>query len=90
MPSLVLTVFLGIFALYTAKLLIDFKINHPEVHNMGNSLSSSGLRRSLLTMSVSGDAGFILFGPVGREVLSAGTVIFAIFGTVSCMSTRSQ
>lgn len=34
-PSLVLTIFLGIFALYTAKLLIDFKLNHPEVHNMG-------------------------------------------------------
>ena len=28
-----------------------------------------------------GDAGYILFGPLGREVLSAGTVIFAIFAT---------
>lgn len=28
-----------------------------------------------------GDAGYILFGPVGREVLSAGTVIFAVFAT---------
>ena len=28
-----------------------------------------------------GDAGYILFGPIGREVLSGGTVIFAIFGT---------
>ena len=34
-PSLLLTIFLGVFALYTAKLLIDFKLNHPEVHNMG-------------------------------------------------------
>ena len=34
-PSVILTVFLGIFALWTAKLLIDFKHNHPEVHNMG-------------------------------------------------------
>ncbi len=34
-PALILTVFLGIFGLYTAKLLIDFKLNHPEVHNMG-------------------------------------------------------
>ncbi|KAI0651691.1 transmembrane amino acid transporter protein-domain-containing protein [Trametes meyenii] len=59
-PSLVLTVFLGVFALYTAKLLIDFKLNHPEVHNMG-------------------DAGYIIFGPIGREVLSGGTIIFAIF-----------
>lgn len=28
-----------------------------------------------------GDAGMILFGPLGREVLSAGTVIFAVFAT---------
>ncbi|OJT12628.1 N amino acid transport system protein [Trametes pubescens] len=63
-PSLALTIFLGVFALYTAKLLIDFKLNHPEVHNMG-------------------DAGFIIFGPIGREILSAGTVIFAIFAVGS-------
>lgn len=30
-----------------------------------------------------GDAGFILFGPVGREVLAAGTVIFAVCATGS-------
>ncbi|KZT06809.1 uncharacterized protein LAESUDRAFT_736693 [Laetiporus sulphureus 93-53] len=59
-PSLVLTIFLGTLALFTAKLLIDFKLNHPEVHNMG-------------------DAGYIMFGPVGREILSLGTIIFAIF-----------
>jgi hypothetical protein len=28
-----------------------------------------------------GDAGYILFGVIGREVLSAGTVIFAVFAT---------
>lgn len=28
-----------------------------------------------------GDAGYILFGPIGREVLAAGTIIFAIFAT---------
>ena len=28
-----------------------------------------------------GDAGYILFGPVGREILGAGTVIFAVFAT---------
>jgi hypothetical protein len=38
------------------------KLNHPEVHNMG-------------------DAGQIIFGPLGREVLSGGTVIFAVFAT---------
>lgn len=30
-----------------------------------------------------GDAGYILFGPLGREVFAAGTVIFAIFATGS-------
>ena len=28
-----------------------------------------------------GDAGYILFGPIGREVLAAGTVVFAVFAT---------
>lgn len=28
-----------------------------------------------------GDAGFILAGPVGREVLSFGTIVFAVFAT---------
>ncbi len=28
-----------------------------------------------------GDAGYILFGPVGRELLAGGTVVFAIFAT---------
>ena len=62
-PGIILIVFLGVFALYTALILIKFKINHPEVHNMG-------------------DAGYILFGPLGwlgREILSAGTLLFAIF-----------
>ena len=30
-----------------------------------------------------GDAGYILFGPIGREILAAGTIIFAIFATGS-------
>lgn len=50
---------LGLFALYTAFILVDFKLNHPEVHNMG-------------------DAGRIMGGSILREILSAGTVIFAI------------
>ena len=28
-----------------------------------------------------GDAGYILFGPIGRELLASGTVIFAVFAT---------
>ncbi|KAL1630473.1 hypothetical protein SLS56_004873 [Neofusicoccum ribis] len=61
-PGLILIVFLGIFATYTAWLLVEFKLRHPEVHNMG-------------------DAGMILFGPIGREVLAFGTICFAIFAT---------
>lgn len=30
-----------------------------------------------------GDAGMLLFGPIGRDILAAGTVIFAVFGTGS-------
>ncbi|PIL27383.1 transporter [Ganoderma sinense ZZ0214-1] len=70
-PSVILTVFLGIFALWTAKLLIDFKHNHPEVHNMG-------------------DAGFIMFGPIGREVFSIGSIIFAIFAVGAVILSGQQ
>lgn len=30
-----------------------------------------------------GDAGMLLFGPIGRDVLAGGTIIFAVFGTGS-------
>lgn len=70
-PAVILTIFLGIFGLFTAKLLIDFKLNHPGVHNMG-------------------DAGYIIFGPVGREILSAGTIVFAIFAAGSELLSGQQ
>ncbi|KAL6713506.1 hypothetical protein ACLMJK_008971 [Lecanora helva] len=63
-PGIVLIVFLGSFGLFTSWILIQFKLRHPEVHNMG-------------------DAGLILFGPLGREVLSFGTIVFAVFATGS-------
>ncbi|MCJ1473470.1 hypothetical protein MMC13_002121 [Lambiella insularis] len=61
-PGTILIVFLGIFGTFTSYILIQFKLRHPDVHNMG-------------------DAGYILLGPIGREVLSAGTIIFAVFAT---------
>ncbi|KAG2368863.1 transmembrane amino acid transporter protein-domain-containing protein [Suillus spraguei] len=70
-PAVILIVFLGIFGLYTAKLLIDFKLNHPNVHTMG-------------------DAGYIMFGPVAREVLAFGTVAFAVFGSGSGLLSSQQ
>ncbi|KAJ9619880.1 hypothetical protein H2203_008154 [Taxawa tesnikishii (nom. ined.)] len=43
-PGLIILVFCGVFALFTSLLLIDFKINHPEVHNMGTrDISSANL-----------------------------------------------
>ncbi|KAL7624968.1 hypothetical protein AAE478_004182 [Parahypoxylon ruwenzoriense] len=63
-PGVVVIAFLGAFATFTAWLLIEFKLRHPEVHNMG-------------------DAGMILFGPVGREILGGGTIIFAVCATGS-------
>jgi len=41
-PGVILIVFLGIFALYTSLILIQFKLNHPEVHNMGR-MDRSGI-----------------------------------------------
>ncbi|KAF8845266.1 hypothetical protein BDN67DRAFT_987000 [Paxillus ammoniavirescens] len=70
-PALILIVFLGAFGLFTAKLLIDFKLNHPDVHTMG-------------------DAGYILFGPIGREILAAGTVVFAISAAGSELLSSQQ
>ncbi|KAF8898522.1 transmembrane amino acid transporter protein-domain-containing protein [Infundibulicybe gibba] len=70
-PGVILIVFLGIFGLFTAKLLIDFKLNHPSVHNMG-------------------DAGYLLSGPIVREILSGGTIIFAICGTGSVILSGQQ
>ncbi|KAF8586660.1 transmembrane amino acid transporter [Ramaria rubella] len=70
-PGVILIIFLGIFALFTAKLLVDFKLNHPGVHSMG-------------------DAGLIIFGPIGREVLSAGTLIFSIFAAGSELFAGQQ
>ncbi|KAI1499702.1 transmembrane amino acid transporter protein-domain-containing protein [Biscogniauxia marginata] len=63
-PGVVTIFVLGAFATYTSWVLIQFKLRHPEVHNMG-------------------DAGLILFGPIGREILGGGTVIFAVCGTGS-------
>ncbi|KIK98804.1 hypothetical protein PAXRUDRAFT_823474 [Paxillus rubicundulus Ve08.2h10] len=37
-----------------------------------------------------GDAGYILFGPIGREVLAAGTVVFAIFAAGSELLSSQQ
>ncbi|OAX44817.1 hypothetical protein K503DRAFT_678052 [Rhizopogon vinicolor AM-OR11-026] len=70
-PAVILIVFLGIFGLYTAKLLVDFKLNHPSVHTMG-------------------DAGYIMFGPVARELLAFGTVAFAVFGSGSELLSSQQ
>jgi amino acid permease len=55
-PGVILIVFLGVWATFTSWVLIQFKLRHPQVHNMG-------------------DAGYILFGPLGREILAAGTVM---------------
>ncbi|TFK40967.1 transmembrane amino acid transporter protein-domain-containing protein [Crucibulum laeve] len=70
-PAVILIIFLGVFGLFTAKLLVDFKLNHPGVHNMG-------------------DAGYIIGGPIAREILALGTIIFAICGTGSVLLTGQQ
>ncbi len=37
-PAVIIIVFLGTFALFTAWLLIEFKLNHKGVHNMGRAV----------------------------------------------------
>ncbi len=61
-PGIIIIVFLGAFGLFTAWILIQFKLRHPEVHNMG-------------------DAGLLLGGPLLRELLSFGTIVFAVMAT---------
>lgn len=61
-PGVILIVFLGVFALFTAWILIQFKSNHKGVHSMG-------------------DAGMVMFGPIGREILMFGTIAFAVAAT---------
>ena len=41
-PSIILTVFLGIFALYTSKLLIDFKLNHQVLRILSRTAKKDG------------------------------------------------
>lgn len=87
-PALILTIFLGVFALFTAKLLVDFKLNHPDVHGMGTGISLA--RCALALTALAGDAGYILFGPIGREVLGIGTIIFAICATVRSLTAHPE
>lgn len=61
-PGVILIIFLGLFALSTAWILIRFKQAHAGVHSMG-------------------DAGMVMFGPIGREILMFGTIVFAIAAT---------
>lgn len=35
-PGVIIIVFLGVFATFTSWILIQFKLRHPEVHNMGD------------------------------------------------------
>ncbi|KAK8079328.1 transmembrane amino acid transporter [Apiospora phragmitis] len=65
-PGIMVILFLGCFATYTAWALIQFKLRHPQVHNMG-------------------DAGQVIFGPIGREILGGGTIIFAVCAAGSQM-----
>ena len=78
-PGVILIVFLGSFALFTSWILIQFKLRHPE----GRCLKRGPQRQSTDDPPVHnmGDAGLILFGPIGREVLAFGTVVFAVFAT---------
>ena len=69
-PGLIVLIFCGVFALYTAFLLVDFKLNHPHIHNMGDA--------GYILFSPIG------LGWFGRELLGAGTLFFAITAVGAC------
>lgn len=72
-PGVVLIVFLGIFATFTAWALIQFKLRHPSVHSrLLIRRAHSRTKRSLLDM---GDAGLIIFSdpPLQTHFLPAGS-----------------
>lgn len=35
-PGLIFHIFFGVLGLFTGIMLVKFKLNHPEVHTMGN------------------------------------------------------
>ena len=81
-PGIIVIVFLGVFGLFTAWILIQFKLRHPEGKIPWLLIRCSSLEGlHVLKVHNMGDAGQILFGPLGREVLSFGTIVFAIFAT---------
>ena len=83
-PGIIIIVFLGVFGLFTSWILIQFKLRHPEgegtLPRPLNSRHYLELNRSSAVHNM-GDAGLIVFGPIGREVLSFGTIVFAVFAT---------
>lgn len=55
---------LGAIATATGYVLGQFKLRHPQVHNMA-------------------DAGEVLFGPFGRELLGTAQIVFLVFSAGS-------
>lgn len=83
-PALILVVFLlGISILFTAKLFIAFKLNHPNVHTMGLSSVVPPANHVPTFITSAGDAGCIMFGSIDREMLLTETIIFSISAVVS-------
>lgn len=85
-PGVIIILFLGIFATFTSWILIQFKLRHPQGKLPSRRpritvVIPAGLLTPQSSVHSMGDAGFILFGPIGREILAAGTIIFAVFAT---------
>lgn len=90
-PGVIVITFLGIFATFTSWILIQFKLRHPQGKSLFEFLFFSGGKKKRwkrktvgadeISVHSMGDAGMILFGPIGRDILAAGTIIFAIFAT---------
>ncbi len=84
-PGIILIVFLGAFGTFTAWILIQFKLRHPDGRTpppfpRSHVFHLSHHSHENLVHNM-GDAGLILGGPLLREILSFGTIALAVFFT---------
>lgn len=58
---------------------------HPALHTIESIYRSGVYTDGCVIVHNMGDAGFIMFGWFGRELLATGTIVFAVFATGSQM-----
>lgn len=67
-----------------------FQAKPSQRTHYGSVFHSSPANHSHAFIISAGDAGYIMFGPIGREILLAGTITFGISIAVSILSQPSS